>query len=554
MKRRKPELYILTLLLLAAVLLCALVERSGREAFFFRAGEETIRVWEKCEGERYVFLPSYVNLNQLTIQTGRTQRFDDLVMKDGMDCGGLELDRPYALGGGGTITFLKSENLPALYLDTASGNLDYIHKKKGNRESGAMRLYRADGELDAAGKLKKIQARGNSTFYADKKPYSLTLTQKADLLGMGAAKNWILLTNAIDASHLKNKFVYDFAREAGLPFTPESRWVDLYLNGNYAGLYLLCERNEIAPGRVELPKNDGFLVSKEQLYNLETGDAPYFETDAGVYLRVRGNTLGQTRMERTVQSAENAILAPDGVDPVTGKHWRELINLDSWAGKYLIEEIFDGIDAGISSQFFFYPPGEDKLYAGPVWDYDDTMGAGIWLGGEIMMSQVPEIFYAHRANNTPWLHSLYYQKEFYNRATQLYREKFSDLLASYLDERLPAYTAEISTAARLNQIRWNTGDQAAAAEQVIGYLRGRMEFLNDAWVRDKKFYEVHVDFAHDEFGCDYAIFDYAVPPGGFLSQLPEIEGYLWYNTAADAPFDPGRPILEETSLELRQIG
>lgn len=553
MRGRKRELYILTLLLLAAVLLCTFLEGEDQPPLTFRAGSEIIRVWEKEEGEFFVFLPSYVNLNQLTIQTKNARSFDGLTLSDGMDCGSLELDHPYDLGGG-TVTFLKSENLPALYLDTASGNMDYIHKEKGNRESGDLRLYNETGILTVSGSLERIQARGNSTFAPEKKPYSLTLTQKANLLGMGAAKKWILLANVIDDSHLRDKFVYDFAAEAGMPYSPESRWVDLYLNGNYAGLYLLCERNEIAPSRVELPGNAGFLVSKEQLYNLSQGNAAYFETDAGAYLRVRNNTLGRTQMERIFQSAENAILAPDGIDPVTGKHWRELIDLDSWAEKYLIEEIFDGVDAGIASQFFFYAPDEARLYAGPVWDYDDTMGAGIWLGGDNMLWQLPEIFYAHRSRETPWYHSLYYNEEFYSRMTELYRERFSGLLKTYLEERLPVYENLIRQGARLNRIRWDAGDPAEAAADLIDYLTGRMDFLNAAWIRQQKFIEVHVNYSYEGFICQYAIFDYAVAPGSFLPELPDLEGQAWYYAGTDTPFDPGRPILEETDVELHTIG
>lgn len=550
---KKTGIYLLTLLLLAAVLLCTSLEWENQPSLTFRAGEETIRVWEE-NGASYVFLPGYVNLENVTVQTVQPLTLDDLLLKDGMDLGGLELDRAYALGGGATLTFLKSENLPALFLDTASGNMDYIHQKKGNREPGALRLYHGDGSLNAAAAVKAVQARGNSTFVPDKKPYNLTLSRQADLLGMGAAKSWILLANAMDGSHLKNKFVYDFAGEAGLPFSPDSRWVDVYLNGNYAGLYLLCERNEIGQNRVELPENDGFLVSKEQLYNLEQGDAPYFETDAGAYLRVRQNTLGQTQMERIFQRAENAILAPDGQDPDTGKHWSELIDLDSWAGKYLIEEIFDGIDAGIASQFFFCNPADGRLYAGPVWDYDETMGAGIWLGGDQMMEQEPEIFYAHRSRQTPWLHSLYYDEAFYSRLTALYRETFSGLLETYLQERLPEYEAWIRQAARLNRLRWGGSDPAEKAEYLKWYLSRRMEFLNAAWLENRDYLEVHVDYSYPGFICQYAIFDYAVVPGAFLPELPDLEGQAWYLTGTDTPFDPGRPILKEMSVELRPVG
>ena len=110
--------------------------------------------------------------------------------------------------------------------------------------------------------MEAIRGRGNATWLWEKKPYSLTLSKSADLLGMGAAKEWILLTNAPDPTHLRNKIAYDLAAEVGLLYSPESNWVDLYLNGEYTGLYLLTERNEIHPQRI--PAGNGtFLVSME---------------------------------------------------------------------------------------------------------------------------------------------------------------------------------------------------------------------------------------------------------------------------------------------------
>ncbi|MDO5401564.1 MAG: CotH kinase family protein [Eubacteriales bacterium] len=530
----------MTLLLLLAAAFFALQEGEDRDGLSFRVGGEVLLPWVE-DGYGYVFLPSYVNLEGLTVQTEQPLVLEELVLKNGMDCGGVELGRYYRLENGEKLTFLKSENVPALFLDTASGSMDYIHREKGNEESGRLRLYDAQGTLNAAGDIQAVKARGNSTFDPEKKPYSLTLSRKGDLLGMGAAKNWVLLANALDSSHLKNKFAYDFAGAAGLPYSPESRFVDLYLNGEYRGLYLLCERNELGENRIEV--EDGFLVSKEQIYNL--GDALSFQTDAGAWLRVRGNTLGQSRMEEIFQQAEDAILDPAG-------DWQRRIDLDSWAGKYLIEEIFGGIDAGIGSQYFFYDRAADKIFAGPVWDYDDTMGVDIWLGGELFLENTPEIFYAHRSKETPWFHSLYDQPEFYERMTQLYRETYAPLLAEFLQERLPDYRAQIEQAALLNQTRWDTRDLGEQVAYLSWFLRERMEFLNAAWTENRPFIPVHVDYSYEEFLCTYAIFDYAVTPGGFLPRLPAPEGYSWYLTGTDKPFDQGRPILEETAVELRR--
>ena len=349
---------------------------------------EDISCWEGEAGQYYVFLPSFADLSETTIRTeaGAEVHIGGQALKNGQSCGSFHISEPYALeysnhgeAREGTITFLLSAQVPSMHIDVQSGNMDYIHALKGNKESGRIRIYNVDGTVSFAGNLKSISGRGNATWTMEKKPYSLVLAGEADLLGLGQAQRWILLANSSDPSHLRNKFVYDYAADAGLDYSPGSQWVDLYLNGEYAGLYLLCERNEIHPQRVALAEDSSFLVSMELGWRLEDQGYPFISTDAGFDLRIHHSSVTETELLELWQSAENAILAEDGIDPVTGKDWTELIGLDSWAKKYLMEEIFGSVDAGAVSQYFYGDPESGKICAGPVWDYDISMGnLGAW--------------------------------------------------------------------------------------------------------------------------------------------------------------------------------
>ena len=49
-----------------------------------------------------------------------------------------------------------------------------------------------------------LHLRGNSTAGLLKKPFKLKLEAKADLLGMGRNKHWVLLANAIDLTNIRN--------------------------------------------------------------------------------------------------------------------------------------------------------------------------------------------------------------------------------------------------------------------------------------------------------------------------------------------------------------
>lgn len=546
MKRNRLLICLMSLLLLGLLLLAWGAGLGESPRFSFALSGEPIQVWYRAPGDGYVMLPSYAQLSDLTLEARRPQTIGGNSLAPGDSCEALQWEQPYETAEG-SLTFLRSGNLPALFLDTASRSMEHIHQKLGNREGGQLRLYDSGGSLSAQAQVEALKGRGNSFDYREKKPYNLRLAAQTDLLGMGAAENWSLLEEGADPTLVKNKLAYDLAGAMGLPFSPQSQWVDLYLNGQYAGVYLLTERNEVHPQRVNLPEG-GFLVSKEQRYNLS--DEPYFTTAAGVDLRVRHNSLTQQDMEAVVAQAERAILSPEGRDPVSGLSLAQLLDLDSWVKKYTIEELFGGIDAGVASQFFFYDG--QRLYAGPVWDYDETMGVPIWLGEDNWLNLVPEIFYAHRSREIPWYHSLYQNPLFYRQLTAAYRQELSPLIHRWVQEVLPAYAEFVAPAARLNALRWDGSPQVEAqAQQVQAYLLDRVQFLDAAWGQGQTFVEVHVDCTYPEFSCDYATFDYALAPGQSLPELPEIPGYTWCVAETGEIFQPETAIYQEMTLYLQ---
>lgn len=532
MKRRKPELYILTLLLLAVVFLCSTLEQKEREAFSFQSGGETIQVWEESREECYVFLPGYVDLSQLTIQTPKPRRFGKLVMKDGMDCGGLELGRPYDLGGGATITFLKSENLPALFLDTASTKMDSIHADKTHREGGQIRLYDESGALDCRMDLDYIKGRGNSTFlYQDKKPYSLKLFSPRNLLGMGTADKWILLANAYDDSQLRNKIIYDFAARTGLGFAPESRFVDLYLNGEYAGLYQLCERNQIHEQRVNISKTDSFLVSVDRSWG---SSDPLITTDAGITIRIHESDLPTDQVRDIWQQMEDAILAgeiPDRMD------------LDSWARKYLIEEVFSNTDGGRFSQFYYLSGG--TIYAGPVWDYD------LALSNPVTYREFGDVGYRDsrynmlyvKTNPDSWFYYLYQNEQFQARVKEIYQQEVSPLLKD-LNETVTALEVLTAPAARMNRIRWKTQDPAPEIQAIRDCIAGRREFLTSLWVENREYVSVMATYVDRNI-------EYFLTPGEPLTQLPNYPTRTWFYTGTEEAVDETSPVWEPKKIELR---
>ena len=98
------------------------------------------------------------------------------------------------------------------------------------------------------------------TWILPKKPYKLKLDSKASLLGMPAGKTWVLLANYDDKSLLRDQVAFEVGRRVGMAWTPNSRFVELFLNGQYEGNYQLTEEIKIDNNRVNIRNVHAVLV------------------------------------------------------------------------------------------------------------------------------------------------------------------------------------------------------------------------------------------------------------------------------------------------------
>ena len=570
--RRKRLCLAVVLLLLLVVLVCVVQSKTRNiDPFFIQLSTdgkcEIIRLWEQETGEYYVFLPSYADFPEAEIRLNTTVPIyvDGEILTEGMDCeifqSDVVYDVTYTAWGkeyNHTIVFMKSANVATMYIDTESGSMEYIHDKKGNEETGTISLYTPEGTLDYAGELLSINGRGNNTWeYFDKKAYSVKLSEEADLLGMGQAQKWILLANADDPSHLRNKIAYDFAKNVGLNYSPDCQWVDVYLNDEYAGLYLLSERNELHSERIDIGQTDSFVVSLEKLDRLAPQNYPHVITEERQALRVHYPVDPSNEMLENLaaiwQTVENTILAEDGLDVQSGKSWIELIDLESWTKKYLMEEIFANGDACFISQYFYYDGGENdgKIYAGPIWDFDHAMGTR-----KTWALTIPNSFYANRLNvkdgfDSPWFYYLYQKEEFYERMLEEYEKVFLPALELLRNVTIQTYAQQIECAASMDYVRWSVESHGmdAEVEEITGFLEQRIDFLNEVWLENAQYHMVKVD---QGFGAFYGYF--AVSPGEYLEPLPELEDLEystfkgWYYTQTNTPVDFNQPITEDVEI------
>ncbi|MGN0488584.1 MAG: CotH kinase family protein [Ruminococcus sp.] len=233
--------------------------------------------------------------------------------------------------------------------------------------------------------LKKIKGRGNSTWRdSNKKPFNINFDSKTNIAGI-TNKKFSLLANAKDGSLLRNRIMYDFADEVGSSYSPDSRCVDLYFNGEYKGSYEITQKVELGKNYlVSLPdesdtltENFNFLVEVD-IWNY-AGDTNFL-SDNNIHVVCKSPDLeGYDGTDPTLsaqynyikakyQQLENALYSGDMSD------LENICDVESLARAYLLQEFGKNCDGGMTSCFFTYVADKGKFIADPIWDCDSCLG------------------------------------------------------------------------------------------------------------------------------------------------------------------------------------
>lgn len=246
----------------------AMAAASGSVSLYVTQADATsmnqvnrVKSWyESSPKTRYLFLPSGWDCSALKvwISSGNSLKIDGTSLKNGDITNllkpGKTVTITYASGKSFKLIVMQSENVNSVFINTSSGSLKKIHSAKSNMDTGNAVIQDENGITVCSQKLTQVKCRGNSSFkYFLKKSYQIKLENKENLFGMGKAKTWLLIGNGRDRSQLRNYITAAMARYAGLEYTPEMVYADLYMNGEYRGLYLLTEKIQVSSSRVDIP-------------------------------------------------------------------------------------------------------------------------------------------------------------------------------------------------------------------------------------------------------------------------------------------------------------
>ena len=257
--------------------------------------------------------------------------------------------------------------------------------QNGGKERGRERRNkRVVGERDDVWEFGDVQVkgRGNGTWVQDKKPYQIKFKDKVDLFGMGKARKWVLLANAIDTTNLRIDTAFYLGRTLGMEYAFDGEFVELYFNGEYEGLYYLTHAVEINKSSVNLKDPMGILVELDNVYGWMED---YFETDNGDKLIVK-DVLKEDNRDIAMKEFLNKYNQLETA--ISKKNYKticKLADVESFAKYYLLSEFTVNPDAYWTS-FYMYKDGEDdKIHAGPGWDFDLAFANkawGNWMGEE----------------------------------------------------------------------------------------------------------------------------------------------------------------------------
>ena len=293
------------------------------------------------------------------------------------------------------VAFMYSDAESALFVnnnDDFDGMdfLAYLQEDKSHSVSALGAYTHANGTVSDV-EIKKMKGRGNTSWEADKKGFNVTFTDAIELAGMEKCKKFSLISNFQDAAMARSRILYDLSDAVGVPYASDSRMIDLYTNGIYQGTYQMCQKIEVGKNSLmpDIDAND-YLdpetggVKKDFSFVVEIDTSPaaddfHFSVQNGNGLTVKSpepeaGDANIPAIRGYIKNKYNAMFSKlnSGSDDVG-----ELIDLDSLAKVYLINELGKNWDGGASSFFLTYKPDENgtyKFFASPVWDFDNTLG------------------------------------------------------------------------------------------------------------------------------------------------------------------------------------
>lgn len=324
-----------------------------------------------------------------------------------------------------------------------------------------------------------FQGRGNFTWTLPKKGYAFELQDamgadlEAEIMGLPAGSDFALYACYTDKTCMRNALVFALGQRLGR-WNPRTRFVELILNGEYMGLYMLWERIRRDPTRCDVDKPaktmaegdlsggyifrhegagkgpevvDGvmyerdFLTTSGRVYTYHYPDSDKISSEQSAYLRGH------------VQAFEDAVQA----DPASYAEW---IDVPSWVDHGIVEELTNNWDGYVHSIYMTKEAQEDGglITMGPLWDFDLAFANGNVTGYNCQTDNWAYQIVRPYPDDVPtyWL-SLYADPEFQRN----FKCRWQELRGGAIDhatfvQQIEAWKTHTAAARARDQAKWAT--------------------------------------------------------------------------------------------------
>lgn len=415
------------------------------------------------------------------------------------------------------IVHVMQSDIPSVNINLENGDTD-LRAVNGSsnhsveRSGYALVMDSDDNKLYV--EVESFKGRGNRTWGRGKKPYQIKFAKKQDIYGMGLAKTYNVITNSFDGPLSRNYTFLTLAKELELQYAVDVQPIELYINNNYKGSYLLTEKVQVKKNRIETGEND-FLFEIE---NHPSG-SDYVRTNRGEVITIKNpdfDDLSSSERQRVRRDALSYLNKIENIiyGNCDDEELSKYIDYESFAKFYWVQELSINYDAMRGSNYFYVKDG--KLYAGPAWDLDNTQNRS-WNYGKTRGYYILDDGVLNGRIGGSWYRGLAKRKGFSQAIDDVYYQ-YQDVIND-LPNKIKEYGKFLKSSAMMNYtvysytyntyaityrppIRENTSYEkgieifARNTSEKVNYYKGQ---YNDILYRDLKYsYKDSKGNSHDE--------------------------------------------------------
>lgn len=398
-----------------------------------------------------------------------------------------------------------STTLPVVYMNTKGqqvlkenviwGNIALLD---GNGEEQSVfsvpnSIYRATIKYRGASSYNKFDKKQyRIKFYKNKKDSA----KEVSLAGMGANSEWVLNGPYLDKTLIRNKLVYDLARELN-GWAPDTRFVELFVDGEYQGVYLAVEPVTNGESRLRLAEfgllsgETAYIVNRDRIdtgsEEIDTWGKTNGYTYNALYIRYPSkNKITEKQKEyiqKDISEFEQALYGENFSDKRIG--YQAYIDMDNWVDYFIINEFAMNYDAGNLSTYL-YKELDGKLQLA-VWDFNNGFDNYQWFRTETDV--------LHTVENS-WFERLWQDETFRERVCERYVQlRKTTLSDEHIAEKIASYQEELGEAVDRNFKVWGysfkenllVGTSKEGTSRDIGSYEEAMKQLTDT-IRERLAY------------------------------------------------------------------